>query len=296
MALAHHTFSRPARCAAFCVLAVGLVASDAFAQASVRVTVERANVWRPGFFPIDTIVTDGTELEVSSRQGDWYEVVLPASEGLPRRTGFIAVAQVAVVSGTAPVQAPVRPPPPRERVGIRLFGQVGYGWFEAREAFDNVFGEHAGRWLGGGLEVRERKAFLFVSGERFRRTGERVFVFDDQVFPLGIPNTLTLTPVTVVLGYRHDLWRLAPYVGGGVGRYWIKEEAPFAEGEENATEQTTSYVFVGGAEWPVVRTVAAAVEVQYTHIPREFSEGVAAAFGEQSLGGMQVRVKVLFGR
>jgi opacity protein-like surface antigen len=294
---------RPAhRRAGFFVVVLALLSAPAASAqapqpaARVRVTAESATIWRPGFFTIDTVAATGAEFDVVSRRGDFFEVVLPASEGLPQRTGFVAMNQVMLIAGVAPPPTGPAPPPVRERMNVRGVGQVGYEWFAAQQGFEAVFGERTGRWFGGGVEFRQRGAFLYVSVERLRQTGERVFVFDDEVFRLGIPNTLTLTPVTLVVGYKHDVRSVAPYLGGGVGRYWISEESAFADAADNVDEQVTSYVALGGVEWHMAPPVAAAVELQYAYVPHELDAGAAAAFGEESLGGLQVRFKLLFGR
>ena len=60
-----------------------------------------------------------------------------------------------------------------------------------------------------------KNIFVNVRASRFRQTGERVFVTDSgERFGLGVPTTITVTPIEVTGGYRFDRgWRLIPYGG-----------------------------------------------------------------------------------
>ena len=101
-----------ARVVAGAILAV-LVASPALAQTRVRVTVDRTPIWRQSFLTVVTVVLEGTELEVVSRQGDWLEVVVPGgTPGDRRTTGFVSIHQVSVVSGTLPESGQPAPAAP----------------------------------------------------------------------------------------------------------------------------------------------------------------------------------------
>jgi hypothetical protein len=174
--------------------------------------------------------------------------------------------------------------------------QVGYGVFHARQSFEAVLGQTGGAWFGGGVQYQFRQGpFVQGSVERFRRTGERVFVFDGRVFPLGIPDTVTVMPLALTVGYRLNRLPAAPYVGGGVGRYYFREESPAADPSENVDQRSTSYHAVGGIEGPIGRSVAAAIELEYASVPDALEGGAAAAFDEHDLGGIQVRVRLSIG-
>jgi opacity protein-like surface antigen len=289
---------------ALAAMASMLLVAPAVAQTTVLVTSDQATMWRPGFGSVVTVVKKGTELEVVAREGDWYEVVLPFD---PRRTatGMVSVRQVTPLKGldqTPPRRVPraqraQRQRPIAPRLGVRGFGNVGGNWFTARKSFDAVMGQSFGAFFGGGGEVRLRDR-LFVQGaiERFQRTGERVFVFADQVFKLGIPDTVTLTPVTVTGGYRFPRRDYVPYVGGGIGTYSFSEKSSFEDPTEAVDERFTSYHVLGGVEWRGNRWISAAVEGQYTHVPDALQGGVATAFREHNLGGVGVRLRVFIGR
>jgi hypothetical protein len=185
----------------------------------------------------------------------------------------------------------------RPVTAVRGFGNIGYGWFDAHKSFDAVLGQPGGFFFGAGGEFRFRNR-LFVQGslERFKRTGERAFVLDEEVFKLGIPDAVTVTPLAFTGGYRFPRRSMTPFVGGGFGRYFFTEKASFADPSENVDEQFTSYHVLGGVEWRGGGLLATAFEVQYTHVPDALDGGVAAAFNEHNLGGVEVRLKILVGR
>ena len=257
-------------------------------------------------------VKRGTVLTVVSTRDEWVEVVLPGREGAARVTGFIFASSLEgqgvnareAEGGTAP-SAPAAPAAtstassstsPRA-VAVRGFGQFGYTSFTASDSFSAVLGNPGGLVLGAGAEVRFAGG-LFVSGsfERFDKVGERVFVFDGEVYQLGIPNTVTVSPMTITGGWRFESGFLTPYGGGGIGRVSYKEFSDFAEDDENVDETYSSYHVLGGLE---VRNgwVATAFEAQFTQVPDALGTGgVSAAFNEHNLGGFTMRVKVLVGR
>ena len=308
--------SYSSRLAAFAALLVILVASPLYAQTSVRVKSDLVPVWNPGFATIATTVSEGTVLESVGEQGNWFEVVVPGASQARRTTGFIAKSRVEVVSGTSPAGSasqPARPETPRggrssqtrpqPRPGaatptFRIFGEAGYGRFAARQTFDAVLGSPGGSWFGGGV-MYQRRSGLFVQGgvEHFGATGERVFVLDGTVYPLGIADTVSLTPVMAGVGFRSRAGRrLSAYVGAGAGVYLLRETSEFADPADNVKQTNGAYRGFAGVELPLARHVAAALEVQYTTVPDALTGNTADAFDEHDLGGAQVKVKLLFGR
>jgi opacity protein-like surface antigen len=298
------------RCLTAAALVSLIAATQAFAQTAVRVVADQATIWRPGFTSIATVVNSGTLLEVVAERGDWYVVVLPAGGVPANATGLISAKQVEPVAGVRPDRgaAPSNAQPGTAGVGagrgqsasggLRGFGNVGYGWFEARRGFQAVFDHAGGFWFGGGGEYRFPAGY-FVQGsvERFTVDGERVAVFNNEVFKVGIPDTVKMTPVTITAGYRFDRdGRTVPYIGGGAGRYFFSERSTFANSADDVSTQFTSYHVVGGLEWRADDWLATAVEVQYTHVPTSLTTGALNAFGERSLGGVQLRLKVLVGK
>ncbi len=183
---------------------------------------------------------------------------------------------------------------------IRGFGDVSLLSFTAKESFETIFGSSTGWSFGGGVDVVTRKhLFGSLRASRFRREGERVFVFGGEIFPLGTPTTVTITPLEVTVGYRVDRgWRVVPYGGGGVGWHRYEETSPGAIEDEDAKETFLGYHIVGGAEIAIARWLSAAGEGQWTAVPEALGQdpnGVSGFFGEDDLGGASVRVKVIVG-
>jgi opacity protein-like surface antigen len=285
-----------------CLLAT--FATAAIAQTTARVTRDQSTIWQPDFRAAAAVVEAGTILTVVGRRDDWYEVVLPERHQVSGATrGFIFKSSVDV-TGRAP-SLPRQQQTPQSQpgrggsrtVGVVGIGQFGYSQFAAQHTFEAVLGQARGRFFGGGGEVRIGSGlFVNASVERFTKTGQRVFVVDQQVFKLGIPNTVTLTPMTVTTGWRFVTDHATPYVGAGIGRILYKETSSFAEASENVDTRFASYHMLGGVEfrngW-----VATAFEVQYSRVPNALGVGGAsAAFHESNLGGVVGRVKVLVGR
>lgn len=196
---------------------------------------------------------------------------------------------------------PARPAPRGPAVTLRGFGDVGLLTFQAKDSFDAVFGTRSGPVFGGGAEVLFRDGlFVQLRASRVRKTGERVFVFDGNVSPLGIPSTLTMTPVQISGGYRlkRPRSRYAPYVGGGVGWYRVTETDPFADASERLEDTFNGYHVVGGVEVRLRTWLGVAGEAQWSTVPDALGTGfssVGAAFGESNLGGVTARVRVLVG-
>jgi opacity protein-like surface antigen len=298
-----------------------LFASHAAAQSQVRVTADQVTIWKPGFTTVATVVNSGTVLDVVARRGEWYEVVVPTSPWQQRETGLISVNRVELVSGTpaprsepprarpstpaqprtaAPRQAGARRQPvrqPARLAPLQGFVDFSYGWFAADQSFSAVLGEAHGPWFGGGARY-DLGPFLFVEGsvEHFQSTGQRVFVLDDTVYPLGITDKVSITPVIGTGGVRFRTGRYTAYVGGGIGRYFYRETSDFAEDGDNVKQSNTAYRAVGGVQWPLAKGIGLGLEAQYTTVPDALGGGTAAAFDESNLGGFQVKVKLLFSR
>ena len=294
-----------------------VLASPGFAQSQGIVTADRAVIWRVDSSVVAAVVDAGAVLELTARSDRWYEVVIPASLGGRGERGLIAISQVKLVDGSdQPVERPLRgsatpvrtpcpallsrpAPPPGPALALRGFGQAGLISFAARQSFAAVTGESFGPTLGAGAQVRFRSGlYLQVSVERFRRTGQRVFVFEGETFPLGIPNTVTVQPVVAAVGYRSPSpGSIRPYLGVGLGSYRLQEVSPFDDASEEVDQRHRGYHAHGGVEFWARRWFAPAVEARYTTVPDALgTRGAAAEFAESDLGGWQVYAKILIGR
>ena len=186
-------------------------------------------------------------------------------------------------------------------VGFRGFGDVGSTRFAASESFDAVLGTHTGVVFGGGAEVVFGHIFVGVRASRFQKDGTRVFVSGDEVFELGIPTTIRITPVLITGGYRfaEDDRRVVPYVGGGIGWHRYSETSDFAADDEDVSETNTGFHLSGGAEVRLGELFGIAGEVEWSRVPDALGQNpntVSAAFDETDLGGVTFRVKFVVGR
>jgi hypothetical protein len=236
---------------------------------------------------------------------------VPPEQGGAGETGMIAAALVEAVGG------PGQPPPSQSGQGraaapgrapavvvqhrpVELFGwgDVGLTSWLAHQTFGAVLGHSFGPVFGGGVDVNIRgRIFVQGSVERFEENGQRVFVSNGQVFRLGIADTVRVIPVSATAGYRRDMRNGAWYVGAGAGTYLYKETSDFADPSENLDQRFTSYHALAGVEFGSPGPLRTAFEVQFTSVPNALGfSGASAAFGEQNLGGVQVRLKVLAGR
>jgi hypothetical protein len=183
---------------------------------------------------------------------------------------------------------------------FRGFADVGSTMFTAQQSFEAILGSARGPVFGGGVEMIERNVFLDIRASRFQQRGERVFVSGGERFGLGIPTTITVTPIELTGGYRFD-WgsRLIPYAGIGYGRYRYKERSEFAEGDENVEQSFNGFQLLGAAEFRLSRLFGAAFEAQWSSVPDALGtddNGVSNAFNETNLGGTTIRAKFVIGR
>jgi|SRR5581483_2960694 len=275
-------------------IAVAMDVSAGFAETQARAVRDDAAIWCADLPLAAITVPSDMRLDLVGREDGGSVVVTPPEQDAPspRRPAPLRLS----------AQAPVRAPRSGRRsagrsVAVYGFGDFSEGVWLARRSFAAVFGRSDAPMFGGGVRLDFRTWYLEGTVERFEKTGQRVFVSDGSVFPLGISDTVRVVPLSATIGYRREGRRFTPYVGGGVGRYLYQETSEFANPSENLDEGFTSYHAVGGVVFPGGPWVKPAVEVQFTTVPNALgSVGASAAFDEHNLGGVQVRVKVLIGR
>ena len=221
--------------------------------------------------------------------------------------GTVALGSIAHAAVASAQQRPsARPAPAQERT-IRAFGDFGARLFSAGDTFDAVLGSSAGLFFGGGVEVlfpeRYHFNFLNVRVSRFQKSGERVFVDDGEVFPLGIDVDVSITPIEVTGGHRFQprgrRRNMIPYVGAGIGWHRYSETSDFAETGEDVSKTFTSFHALGGVEVRLNRRFAIGGEGQWTSVPGALGDEVSSAsdvFGETNLGGLGFRVRFTVGR
>ena len=138
---------------------------------------------------------------------------------------------------------------------LRGFGDVGATTFTAEQSFTAILGSSTAAVFGGGVEVvLPQRIFVNVRASRFRQTGQRVFLSGGEQFDLGIPTTVTLTPLqvtaaTVSLASSGSPRMRAP----ASGWYHFTETSQFADTSENVDEQFSGFHVLGGAEVRLVR-------------------------------------------
>jgi hypothetical protein len=93
----------------------------------------------------------------------------------------------------------------RNPIRVRAFAAFGGISFQARDSFDAILGSHSGPVYGGGGQVLlPWNLYAEVGAFRFRRDGERAFVGPgNEVFPLGIPLEVSVTPIEITGGWRY---------------------------------------------------------------------------------------------
>lgn len=179
---------------------------------------------------------------------------------------------------------------------------VGATMFSASQSFDAILGTARGTVFGGGGEVvTPQRIFAGVRLSRFQKDGQRVFVFEDETFDLGIDTQIRVTPIEVTGGYRFRevARRIVPYAGAGLSWHRLQETSDFAAESENVDETTRGFHVLGGAEFRLARYVGVGGELQWTTVPDGLGSdpnSVAAAFGESDLGGTSIRLKIVIGR
>lgn len=219
------------------------------------------------------------------------------------RIAVFALITVLGCAVTAFAQAAPRPqPPPSRPVEIGGYVMLGLMNFTAADTFDVGLGSPYGSIFGGGARVGLPLGGLFVNvgAWQFRDRGQRVFVFEDQAFPLGIPLDVTITPLEISGGWQFRFRRspqLRPYLAGGFTSYGYKETSEFATDAENVDERFKGYHLTGGVEFPVQEWIGVAWEVNWTTVPDAIGDGgVSAEFNESNLGGIAFRFNITIGR
>ena len=179
-----------------------------------------------------------------------------------------------------------------------MFG-VDVSRMTAEQSFAAVLGTSSVRGFGAGGEVLDVWKRTFVRGgwSRASKDGDRVFVFDGEVIPMGVPTTISMIPIEVGGGWRFApvaARRLTPYVGGGAVFLRYSETSHLAAAGDDVRQSNTGLMAFGGLEVPVARHLFAGGEAQYRRIPNAIGTGgVSQGFGESDLGGVTARV--LFG-
>jgi len=213
-------------------------------------------------------------------------------------------------AGVTPAYAQAKPQPrasttstrPSRSVNIGGYAMFGRISFTAADSFEAILGESNGPIFGGGARVGLPLGGLFVDvgAWRFHAEGERAFVFNNDVIPLGIPVDVKVTPIEISAGWRFRFRRMPkfiPYAAGGFTSMKYEETSDFSTPSEDADETFNGYHLLGGAEYKITRWLGVAGEASWTTVPDALGEsGVSKAFNETDLGGTTFRFKITIGR
>jgi len=195
-----------------------------------------------------------------------------------------------------PAPAAAQDPP---AISIRPFVFGSVQSFTATDTFDAVFGQSYDPFFGGGVQVVFQDRFVVeLAASRFKESGERAFISNGQNFRLGIPLTAEIVPFEITGGYRFKLSpRVRPYVAAGFGTYKYTETSQFNEAGEDVDVRHAGFVLNGGADFRLYSWISIGADVQYTHVPGILgSAGVSRQAGEDDLGGVAARFKLIVGR
>ena len=218
------------------------------------------------------------------------------------RGGYLVFVLLLIVA--APVAAQSRrasPPSDEPIVTFRPFFLLNGEAFAARQTFDAIFGRQSLRpFWGGGLQVGFwNRIFVELDASRFTENGQRVFVTSDgTIFPLNIPLDVRITTFELAGGYRYPIVRrLWAYGAVGMTRDAYTETSSFAEAGENTDTSATGLAVLGGVEFRAHPWVSVAGEVAHTRVHGILGTGgISQQFGEDSLGGNAIRLRILVGR
>jgi hypothetical protein len=143
-------------------------------------------------------------------------------------------------------------------------------------------------------------AYIDAGAWRYRKDGERVFVTDTkEVFPLGIPTEVTMTPLEITAGwrFRNLFGPVTPHLGAGYTSLKYEETAEFAQSGDDVSERYGGFHVVGGAEVRLHRWVGLLAEAAWTSVADGLGDaGASKVFGEDNLGGTSLRLKLVIGR
>ena len=127
--------------------------------------------------------------------------------------------------------------------------------------------------------------------------GERVFISNGTVFPLGIATELKYRPIDFAAGWQFQFSRIRPYFGAGASIVAYQETSDFAEAGDDVDERKTGTLLLAGVDVAVLRHVRVGGEFRYRAITGILgAEGVSELFGEDKLGGVAFAARVSVGR
>jgi hypothetical protein len=194
-------------------------------------------------------------------------------------------------------QAGAAPPPAPSAVGVHAYAAIDGNFMSATHSFEGVLGTANLIGYGGGVDIVDVWKHLFVrlAVTHASDTGSRAIFTGTETVSLGVPLTVSMTPIEIGGGWRFtsSRGRLAPYVGGGALVLSYKETSQFADASENVSDTFVGYDAFGGVELGITKWLLVGGEAQYRGVPNAIGDaGLSQAFNETNLGGFTARFTI----
>ena len=180
-------------------------------------------------------------------------------------------------------------------------GYLTYGGVSlaSSDTFNAVAGTSRTASIGGGGAVTGlwRGLFVDVAVSHQQLDGQRVFVLDGTVYPLGIPLEVRFQPLDVAAGWRFLRGRTSPYVGAGLSSIEYDETGDFAQPGDDVSARQSGTLVLGGVDVAVARWLFVGGELRYRAVAGILGEGGASgAFDDDRLGGWSYALRLSIGR
>jgi hypothetical protein len=129
-----------------------------------------------------------------------------------------ACATLILPAAIAEGQQPAPPAAP-SRIGVHAYAAVDGNTMAASGSFEAVLGTATLLGYGGGADVTDLWKHLFarVAVTHSTKRGERAIFTGTEAVSLGVPLTVSMTPIEIGGGWRFvpARGRIVPYAGGG---------------------------------------------------------------------------------
>jgi len=212
----------------------------------------------------------------------------------------LACACVALAPRVAAAEEPQAPSSTtRPAIGLHPYAVIDGNTMAASSSFEAVLGTATLLGYGGGVDLTDLWKHLFarVAVTHATKEGTRAIFTGTEAVPLGIPLTVSMTPIEIGGGWRFvpAKGRIVPYAGAAALLLSYKETSPVppADASDNVSDSFTGYEVFGGAEFGLSKWLIAAGEAQYRGVPNAIGDaGLSQAFSETDLGGFTVRFTI----
>jgi hypothetical protein len=185
-------------------------------------------------------------------------------------------------------------------LSIRPYAMAAGQRFAANQTFEATLDTTLGVFYGVGIELDlPQGLFADVGASRFKKTGQRAFLFNGTAFQLGVADTVTITPIEAVLGYRFHLRRsqATPFVAGGLSSYGYDETSAGSTPSEDLSIRKSGFLVRAGVDLRLQRILSISVDVQDTRVTGILGNGgISHDANEHDAGGIAARIRLLIGK